>query len=92
MKKILKWVLISLGGILLAIILIVGGFFAWLNYQGPKTEEQKESLQQIKNLNAPVKPAGFSEDYSDLPDVVPEIYDDRHLDDVQATSEVETDE
>ena len=87
MKKVLKWVLIVLGGVLGVVVLAIGAVFGWINYQGAKTQDQKDSLIQIQNLSAPVRPGNFSEDYSDVPDVPPEIYDDRHLD-KQSTAEV----
>ena len=86
-KKVIEKILMALGVLFILEALALTGGYIYLHYEHPKTEEQKSSLEQIHNLKNPVKPSGFSED---LPDVEPDIYDDRHLD--NATSEEELEE
>jgi hypothetical protein len=74
MKRVGKWILIGLGGLLGILVLAVVGVLAYINYEGPKTKEQKNSLEIIRELKNMPQPTAFSEK---LPNVEPEIYDDR---------------
>lgn len=72
-----KWILVFLGGalsMLLFEVLLIGGFIAYINYEGKMTEDQKKSLGMIENLKTAPQPDAYT---SELPDVEPEIYDDR---------------
>lgn len=75
-KQLLKWLLFAVGGILSLVLLIILGLFAYINYQGPKSQEQTDSLQVIKNLKAPPQPETFT-NTEELSTDEPEIYDDR---------------
>lgn len=70
---------------LLLEVLVVVGFFVYLNYEGKMSEEQKNSLGVIEKL----KGAPQQENFTDIPDVEPEIYDDRHLDNEEGSEEDE---
>jgi len=75
LKKTLKWVLAVLGCLLLLALLALGGLFIYINYEAPKTGDQKKSLQLIKDIGDEIpSPDSFS---GDLPDEIPEIYTDQ---------------
>lgn len=75
-KKIIYFLAGALSMLLLEVLLVVG-FFVYLNYQGKMTQEQKNSLGVIEKLRGAPQQDNFT---ADIPDVEPEIYDDRHLD------------
>jgi|GEM_PF-2068471 len=77
MKRVLKWLMIVLGGIVGLALLLVLGLYAYISYEKPKTPEQNDSLQMIKNLRNNPRPETFSEELSTDE---PEIYDDRSFD------------
>ncbi len=55
MKKVGKWALIVLAGILGVVVIVLIGFFIWLNYDPTKTSAQQDSFDILKNLGS-VKP------------------------------------
>lgn len=75
-KKILYFAAGALSMLLLEVLVVIG-FFAYLNYEGKMNEEQKNSLSVIEKLRSGAPQENFT---MDIPDVEPEIYDDRHLD------------
>ena len=76
--KIIKYLLVFVTCMVALAILSIISVIAWVNYQGPKSEEQKESLSVIQNLKNAKQP---EIDSSRLPDVAPEIYDDTDVND-----------
>jgi len=89
LKKVFKWMAISLAILIGIVILAAAGFFIYLNYEGPKTEEQKDSLEMIRRLNKAPAPRPYTGKVSDEK---PEIYDDRKIPEGFSTSEEELDE
>ena len=67
------------------ILLAVAVFFIYLNYEGPKTRKQEDSLRIINKLKETPSPSNYSDE--DIPDVEPIIYDDTHLDEEYTTGE-----
>lgn len=76
-KKKIIYFLAGALSMLLVEVLLVAGFFVYLNYQSKMTEEQKNSLSVIEKLKGAPQQDNFT---LDIPNVEPEIYDDRHLD------------
>ena len=79
---------IVLGGLVGLVILAVAGIFIYLNYEKPKTEDQKKSLEVIRQLNQTPTPRPYTGKVSED---VPEIYDDRKLPKGFSTSEGDPD-
>ena len=77
MKQLSKYILVFLAGAISMLLLMVLVLFIYINYEGPMTEEQEDSLNKIQQQQGPAQPLSTAEV---MPDVVPDIYDDRHFD------------
>ena len=77
MKQFSKYILVFMAGAISMLLLMIVALFVYINWEGPKTEEQEESLDMIQQQQGPAQPGNTTEV---LPDVEPDIYDDRHLD------------
>jgi len=89
LKKFIKWAAISFAAVIGIVVLAVAGFFIYLNYEGPQTEEQKNSLDMIHQLNQAPALRPFTGKVSDEK---PEIYDDRKVPEGFSTSEKQLEE
>ena len=76
MKKVGKWALIVLAGIL-GLALVAGiGFFIWLNYDPAKTNAQQNSLDILTNLGKAKHPQNVATMEEPMATVEDDFYGD----------------